>query len=214
MARIRLFKKLLSGGEERIIGESTRILRIGIEATDILKSGASMGTKLEKVRNLEKLSDNVVFGLSKEITSGGVAPNLIDNLLELINTEDNIIDSLYNLTRELSRYEIREKGINAQIQAELGSFIDLAGQALQILIKMETSDDLYRMGRYRAEIEKVEESGDEIKDSMFDFAYHKPNINFKTFYHIFQIAHMSDDVLDNCEDASDSFLTIMSSIIS
>ena len=209
-----VFNNLISGGEERILAKSIKILKIGVEATNILKSKDNIKVKLEKIRNLEKLSDDIVFELSEMITSGGVAPNLIDDLLELIDKEDNIIDSLYNLTRELARYEIKEVDVKEKLNKNVERSISLANSAIQTLIKMETSKDLLKMGKYREEIEEIEENGDEIKDSLFDFAYNKNKINFKTFYHIFEIAHLCDDVLDNCEDTADSFIAIMNSIIS
>jgi len=212
--RNNIFDKLIKGGEERIIGESIKILKISIKATNIIKSKDNIKVKLEKIRKLEKLSDDIVFELSEMITSGGVAPNLIDDLLELIDKEDNIIDSLYSLIRELARYEIKEANIREKLNKNIDQFINLTNSAIKTLIKMETSNDLLKMGKYREEIEKIEENGDEIKDSLFDFVYNENKINFKTFYHIFEIAHLCDDALDNCEDTADSFIAIMNSIIS
>ncbi len=82
-----------------------------------------------------------------------------------------------------------------------------------MLRKMQASDDLAEIKRLRKEIEGYEEKGDEIKDNLFDFAYNA-KIGFRSFYHLFEVAHQADDMLDNCEDSSDIYLTIMSSIIS
>ncbi len=206
------FKDFFEGGEEGIIKRCNTIIDIAIRANrEVTKVPETHD--ISKIRELEKNSDNVVFIISGLVTSGGVAPNLIDDLLLLVDKEDSIVDSIYNLARELVRYEPSNKNAEERIKRALLSMTALADSALASLHKMQESDNLGEIKAIRKNIELLEEKGDEIKDSLFDFAY-KSRIDFKTFYHTFEIAHLLDDILDNCEDASDRYLIFVSSLLS
>ncbi|MEM3744252.1 MAG: DUF47 family protein, partial [Candidatus Micrarchaeaceae archaeon] len=159
----------------------------------------------------EKKSDSEEFKIANAVSSGAIAPNLIDNMIEMLDKEDNIVDSIYNLSREIMRYKPSRK-VFAYCSKSLLQLNKLAAEALDHLKKMESGDDMGFIGRQRMKIEAIEEAGDEIKDRMFDYAY-KHKIDFKDFYHVVELAHKADDILDNCEDAADAFMTIMSSIM-
>ncbi|MGC8662563.1 MAG: DUF47 domain-containing protein [Candidatus Micrarchaeia archaeon] len=206
-------ESVLEGGEQKIILKFNDIVRIGIKASEALEELIASGGDIKKIRALEKDSDDIAFEITKDITSGAIAPNLIDNMLDLVNKEDNIIDCEYNLARELLRYNINNRRLDKKIKLKLIEMTRLARSALLIMEKMHKSDKINEISTYRKEIEKLEEAGDEIKDGLFDDVY-KEKLDFKTFYHIMELAHQADDILDNCEDSSDIFLTIMSSIIS
>lgn len=208
-----ILERILEGGEEKIVHKFNNIVEIGLEANLALEMLIKKGGSIDKIRVLEKRSDDVAFDITNMITSGGVAPNLIDNFLELVQKEDNIIDSMYNLSRELLRYKIPDRKLNKHVMGELLKINSLTRKALLEMKKMHMSDKLEEIRRERRRIEEYEEEGDEIKDSLFDLAY-KEKIEFKPFYHIIELSHQADDMLDNCEDSSDIFLTIMSSIIS
>ena len=64
----------------------------------------------------------------------------------------------------------------------------------------------------REAIENLEETVDGIKDGLLDFAYTE-SADFRSFYHIIQVARLADNILDGCEDSADALLTIISSII-
>jgi len=207
-----ILERILEGSEERIILKFNKIVDIGLDASKALEKVIEKSDKIDRIRSLEKNSDNVAFEIANEITSGGIAPNLIDTLLELVDKEDNIIDSMYNLAREFHRYKIRNKRLDKYIRGKLIEMNELASEALKIMKKMQKSEKLEEIRHYRREIESLEEKGDDIKDGLFDLAYSNI-LDFKSFYHIIELAHQADDVLDNCEDSSDIFFTIMSSIV-
>ncbi|MGC8628750.1 MAG: DUF47 domain-containing protein [Candidatus Micrarchaeia archaeon] len=208
---MQFLKDFFEGGDEGIIKRCNVIVELAIKANrEILNT---LNTKdISKIRDIEKNSDNVVFNISNLVTSGGIAPNLIDDLLQLIQKEDSIVDSIYNLARELARYSTKNKKATKKLMDTTVSMNRLADSAISMLHKMQESDNIIEIKKLRGEIELLEEKGDELKDALFDFAYKSP-IDFKTFYHTFEIAHLLDDILDNCEDASDMYLTIISSLI-
>jgi len=208
-----ILRSILEGGERSVVAKFNAIIEIGLKASNELDTLIKNGGGIESIKELEKRSDIVAFNITNMITSGGIAPNLIDNMLELAEKEDNIIDSMYNLARELLRYNVKGKRLSHAIKEGLERINKLAYKALLIMEKMHNSDSLEEIKRFRSSIEKLEEEGDEIKDSFFDLAYRKGS-DFKTFYHIIELFHKADDMLDNCEDSSDIYLTIMSSIIS
>ncbi|MGC8548007.1 MAG: DUF47 domain-containing protein [Candidatus Micrarchaeia archaeon] len=204
-------KDFFEGGEEGILKRCNTIIDLAQKANkEVLLVPQTLD--ISKVRDIEKNSDEVVFNIANLVTSGGIAPNIIDDVLQLINTEDSIVDSIYNLARELVRYRTSNKEAASRLKKSFEKMNALAGAAIGLLHRMQASDRIGEVKQLRKEIEQLEEKGDEIKDSLFDFAY-TSRIDFKTFYHTFEIAHLLDDVLDNCEDASDIYLTIVSSLI-
>lgn len=208
---MQLFKSFFEGNEESILKRCNKIIEIAEEANRELE-GAVKAQDISAIKNLEKESDNVAFEIAGSVTSGAVAPNLIDDILQLIDKEDSIVDAIYNLARELLRYQAKESEARKRLEKALKEMSGLADSALALLHKMLEGDKLEQIKGLRKEIERLEEKGDEIKDSLFDFAY-TSKIGFRTFYHIFEVAHLMDDVLDNCEDASDMYLTIISSLL-
>jgi len=208
-----ILERILEGSEEKVMLKFNKIVGMGLETSKALARLIEKDSKIDEIRGLEKESDNAAFEIANFITSGGIAPNLIDNFLELVDKEDNIIDSMYNLARELHRYKIKNRKLDRDVRGRLLEMNKLASKALNIMEKMHKSDSIDKIRKYRMEIEVLEEEGDDIKDGLFDIAYSE-ELNFKTFYHITELAHQADDMLDNCEDSADIFFTIMSSMVS
>jgi len=206
-----LLKDFFEGGEEGVLRRCNTIIDLAIRANKEIGNIES-SKDISKIREIEKNSDDVVFTITSLVTSGGVAPNLIDDMLQLIDKEDSIVDSIYNLARELLRYNIPEKAVASTVAKKIGEMNIIADTALKLLRKIQANDNIVEIKGLRKQIELLEEKGDEIKDSLFDYAY-SSKLSFKSFYHIFELAHKADDILDNCEDASDMYLTIVSSII-
>ncbi|MGC8676422.1 MAG: DUF47 domain-containing protein [Candidatus Micrarchaeia archaeon] len=204
-------KNFFQGGEESILRRFNTIIELAMKANrEILFVPKTKD--ISKVRDIEKNSDEVVFNIANLITSGGVAPNLIDDLLQLADLEDSIVDSLYNLSRELVRYTTKNAVARTKLAEAFSKSNELSARALELMHKMQSSDSVSEIKGLRSEIERIEEKGDEIKDALFDFAYGS-EIDFKTFYHVFEVAHLLDDVLDNCEDSADMYLTVISSLL-
>ena len=207
-----ILENILEGGEHNIIKRCNKIVllaeKANVSLSDLIKGKGS----LNAIKKIEEESDDVAFEIMNIVTSGGVVPNLIDDLLSLVDKEDSIVDSVYNLSREFGRYKIKNAKTRSVLVAKTTEMIRLADSAMHTLYNMQKSDKLTEIKKFRTEIEKYEESGDDIKDSLFDMAY-KSETDFKAFYHISEVAHQADNVLDACEDSSDIYLTIMSSIL-
>ena len=103
-------KGILVVGERNIFSELAQIVDIAMEANTILSNMFKMGYKekelteaMHAMQLLEKKSDEIAFKISEDITSGAISPNIIDNLLECVQTADDIVDPYYYLSRELNR---------------------------------------------------------------------------------------------------------------
>ncbi len=212
-SRMGFLDRALGSGEKSIISKSSAIVRIAMDANSRMKALIEEPTVISEIRNFERKSDKEVLRISDMVTSGAIAPNLIDDFLEYLDKEDSIVDSIYNLAREFLRYKPKSKRIRHYMKAQLLEMSDIGSLAMSSLYKMQHESSLYEAKRLHAEIEKLEERGDEVKDGIFDFAYRSID-DFKTFYHVSQLAHYADNMLDNCEDASDVLVSIMDSIIS
>ncbi len=211
---MKIFDKLFEGGEESIIGGSLEIIRIAKEANkELLKLVNSNGNDINPIKTLERESDRKVFQLQQKITSGAVSPNIIDDMLKLIDLEDSIVDSIYNLARELVRYNLPDQKANDLLKKSMADTIQMVDGALVALEKMSSSSNIEVIRTERGEIEALEQQGDDIKDALLDYVYRDLN-DFKSFHHINESAHKADDILDDCEDASDMFLSIMVSVMS
>ncbi|MCL4383626.1 MAG: DUF47 family protein [Candidatus Marsarchaeota archaeon] len=204
--------KFFNSEEKTIVEKFIEIVEIGIKTNEKIPRLFDSNASIDEIRKLERQSDRKAFEIYNIIISGAIAPNLIDILLEFVNIEDNIIDTLYNLAREILRYKVKNIEIQKYIKDSVLQGTVLIGKTLLLLHEMEKLDDLYAIKKIRAKIQKNEQLGDKLKDSIFDFAYEQ-KVDFKTFYHLLEIGHKLDDVLDSCEDSSDAFMTFMSSLV-
>lgn len=206
-----IFKRIFEGGEENIISEYSKIISLAMEANTLVKKTINKDGDVSSIKQVERDSDAQAFRLSGLIVGGGIVPNLIDNMLALVISEDSIVDSISNLSKELHRYKTK-KNIDEKLKKGLYDISILADSALETLARMHKSDKLSEIKRLRQKVKLYEQQGDDIKDGLLDFAY-TAKCDFKTFHHIVEAAHLGDDILDSCEDSSDLYLTIMSSII-
>lgn len=208
------FNELLGEGSERsIFIRSSAIIKHARKANDNLVKIINGDYKVcGNVKSITHDSDNEVFNLSNSITSGGVAPNLIDDFMRFVNTEDEIVDMIFTLSRALCRYEIKDRKAADFVKKRLLNTTDIIDQSLQILLKMHTTDTADAMRKLRSRVEELEQRDDEIKESLLDFAYDS-KLDYKTFYQITTVAYLSDDIVDSCEDSADMLLSIMLSIL-
>lgn len=211
---MRLFDKLFKGGEEDIIGSTEEIIKLAKESNkELLKLVNGDRNDITTIKALEKESDKKVFLLTQKITSGAVSPNILDDMLKLMDMEDNIVDSIYNLAREIVRYDVPDKKAKKLLQNCITSTIQMVDSALDAMQKMTASSNIEEIRQYRSDIEALEQKEDDIKDSLLDYVYNDGN-EFKSFHYITEVAHRADNILDACEDASDMFLSIMLSVMS
>jgi len=204
--------RLFEGGEETLLKECSKIVSIAFEANAALKSVTTGTLDMTKMRGLERKADLEKFRIANLITSGAVAPNVLDNMLALLVDQDGIVNSIYNLSRELHRYQAPNADQEHHLQTSVIEISSLVDGALGTLLKMYAQGDVAALRGLRETIENLEEAGDEIKDGLLDFAY-TASVDFRSFYHIVQAARLADSTLDGCEDAADALLTIISSVI-
>jgi len=91
--------------------------------------------------------------------------------------------------------------------------LDINSQALGNLKQMLQANGLEELNQNRVKIERFEESVDDIKDDIIDRVYtDAKNLHYLVFTHILNMVHRIDDLLDDCEDASDYVITVSNSV--
>ena len=206
-----ILSKVFNSGEHEIFIRTSSIPKIAMKANDNLKKVIDGSNDLGRLRSLQDESSKEMFSISSAITSGSIAPNIIDNMLSLVGSEEEITDSIFNLSRQMVRHRLKEKEHKEYVNRNMSKMNELAGKAIRYLYQMHFSPDIDEIKRLRSEIKLLEHEGDRIKESMLDFTYSSAK-DFKSFYHMIHLARMSDDILDACEDSSDTMMSIMLSI--
>ncbi len=210
---MKFFKKILMSGEEKLFIQAKGLVILAKKSNDEFSKLINKKSTPAKISQLRTRSSKEYFSLSHLIISGSIAPNLIDDMLLLLNKEDNILESIFKISRQYMRYTPKEKEINEYLNDVLLSFNNYANDSIILLSKMHDAKTLTQVKTYRSKIKEIENEGDRLRDSLLDFAYSSEN-DFKLFYHIIDLAYMCDDILDACEDSSDLFLSVMLSIFS
>jgi uncharacterized protein Yka (UPF0111/DUF47 family) len=223
---VKSFKRALVVGEKNIFGELSQIIVIAAEANrnlvsmlDDCKNEKNLDAGMQAIKVLENKSDTIAFKVNEDITAGAVSPNILENLLECVHVADDIVDTYYYQSRELSRmhkakFPYSEELEDSQWIAIFKSLLELADQALVKVQQILANSDLSEILRLRKEIEALEQQGDEIKDRGFDVLYREaPHMHYLQFYHYSELLHKFDDILDGCEDLSDLILSTITSIL-
>jgi uncharacterized protein Yka (UPF0111/DUF47 family) len=223
--RLKSLKGIWVVGEKNIFGELAKIFDIAAEANTILSNMFKTGYKekeltenMHAMQVLEKKSDEIAFKISEDITSGAISPNIIDNLLDSVQTADDIIDTYYYISRELNRmaraYSAGFQEHFADWDSVYENMLALAEKSLLSLKQALSSSDISEILRMRKEVEDIEERGDDVKDQGFDRLYSiAPKLHFLEFYHYEELLHKCDDILDSCEDFSDLIVSVVTSIL-
>jgi uncharacterized protein Yka (UPF0111/DUF47 family) len=220
------FKRFLVIGEKNIFGMLSQIITIAAEANQTLtnmlddhKNGITLERGLQTLKGLENKADQVAFRVNESITAGAVSPNILDNLLECVRVADDIVDTYFYQSRELTRmhkakFPYSEETKDAQWIAIFKNMLELSKQSLTKVQQILITVDLRQNFELRKEIEVLEQKGDEIKDKSFDILYQEaPRMHYLQFYHYSELLHKFDDILDYCEDLSDLVLSIITSIL-
>ncbi len=219
------FKGILVIGEKNIFGELSQIVDIAAQTNKLVAEMFKMNYNrkdltpaLHAVQTLERKSDVIAFKVSEDITSGAISPNVIDTLLESVQTADDIVDTFYYIARELNRmasaYSSGLELRHADWDSVYENMLALADKSLSKLKEALSSSDINRIVELRKEIESLEEQGDDVKDQGFDKLYGLTvKIHYLEFYHFQELLHKCDDVLDLCEDLSDLLVSTVTSIL-
>jgi len=212
-------------GERPIFGKLAQIIAIASEANTLETNMFQMifrdkqiTEELHAMQKLEKYSDEIAFQTIEDITSGAISPNIIDSLLECVQTADDLVDTYYYIARELNRmakaYSSDLKEHHTDWDSVYENMLVLAEKSLSKVKQALTTTNSSEILELRKEIEALEEEGDDIKDQGFDRLYSiGTKMHFLEFYHYQLLLHKCDDLLDGCEDLSDLIVSIVTSIL-
>ena len=175
---LKSLKGILVVGEKNIFAELAQIVTIAIEANRNLSNMFKTGYKekelteaMHAMQVLEKKSDEIAFKTSEDITSGAISPNIIDNLLDCVQTADDIIDTYYYISRELTRmakaYSAGFQEHHADWDSVYVNMTALAEKSLLNLKQALFSSEISEILRMRKEIEENEIT--EIMNSVTSF---------------------------------------------
>ena len=133
--------RLFEGGEETLLKECSKLVAVAFEANAALKSLTTGTPDTASMRGLERKADQEKFRIANLITSGAVAPNVLDNMLVLLGQQDNIVNSIYNVSRELHRYKIRDEEKDRHLREsviEISNLVDAALTRCSRCMRRET----------------------------------------------------------------------------
>jgi uncharacterized protein Yka (UPF0111/DUF47 family) len=170
---------------------------------------------LEGMKTLEKQSDELTFELSEDIMEGAINPAVLRDLLHVTDLMDGVFDDYYFVAREVNRTVISgiELPMLDKMTETFVGMVNLADRELETFGKLLEAKSMDEVKSFRNEIEKLEEAGDELKDSGFDDMYEKSKLfDYFSFQHYTEVLRKMDDIQDGVEDMSDLILAIANTI--
>jgi uncharacterized protein Yka (UPF0111/DUF47 family) len=220
--KLKAIKGIFEIGERKTLLELSEMIEIGRKANSIviemINTKASLITCTEDIKLLEKQSDRISFKIKKDILDGAVNPNVLDNIIQCVDLADSIVDDYHFASKELNRItkvKFDEHFVeNApELNASLSKALNLAEEAMVIILRMLRATDVSEITELRGNIELLEEEGDNLKDNSFDLLYiSAPNMHYLQFTHFSELLHKFDDILDSCEDLADRLVSVTASI--
>ena len=184
-------------------------------ATKLFEERLSDVSVLEGMRAFEKDSDDLTFKLSEDIMNGAINPAVLRDLLHVTDLMDGVFDDYYFLAREVNRTVASgiELPLLDKMTKTFVSMVNLADRQLETLGQLLEAHSMEEVRSFRNEIEKLEEEGDELKDSAFDDMYDNRTLfDYFSFQHYTEILRKLDDIEDGVEDMSDLILAIANTI--
>jgi uncharacterized protein Yka (UPF0111/DUF47 family) len=208
---MKFLDNLIKIGEQEMFLRTRRMIRRAETSVNLLDKVIGGSGDVSRIAEIKEESYLDLLDISKSITSGAIAPNLITDMLSLISLENDIVDTIFNVARSLVRFKVSDSQSKKFMTNSLKEASALMHSALGILYRLHGTSDFSEMRKYQQEISRIEEEGDEVKERMLSYAYNS-RTDFKTFYHLINLAYLSDNVLDACEDIADMYVSIMLSI--
>lgn len=227
---LKKLRKFFVSGEEELITRLRQLIKYSILAINLLidmnKEEISGNIdKLillnEEISAIEKKGDVETLELTIFIMKGAVLPGFRSQLINLINTLDDILDIIHIMSREVLR--VRRYSIMPDIQ-ELkvlhNKIIEQLYHAKNMIIRL---DELFNFIEKRwdnlveisSSIEMLEEGGDALKEDSLDNLYIiKDKISWFLFDYYKNKIFRIDSIQDKCEDASNILMTILGQLIS
>jgi len=170
---------------------------------------------LEGMKALEKQSDELTFKLSEDIMNGAINPAVLRDLLHVTDLMDTVFDDYYFLAREVNRTVVTkvELPMLTEMTKKFVAQVNLADKQLETLGRLLEANAMDEVKSRRAEIERLEEEGDDLKDSGFDVMYENHKLfDYFSFQHYTEVLRKLDDIQDGVEDMSDLILAIANTI--
>lgn len=184
-------------------------------ATRLFQERLADPSVLDGMRTLEKQSDDLTFKLSEDIMGGAINPTVLQDLLHLADEMDNIFDDYYFIAREVNRTVM--SGVDLPLLDVMTTtfieMVNLGDRQLEILGKLLEANDMEQARSLRQDIEKLEEQGDDLKDTGFDSMYKNRKLfDYFSFQHYTEVLRKLDHIQDSVEDMSDSVLAIANAV--
>jgi len=222
---MRILKRLLSSGEERIFVTLSQHAELSVKSLrtimDVLNRGEVTPLTLERmmfeVSASESRGDGIIRELSASISRGAVPVALIGDFEMLMDRLDDVLDLVNFVAKELSRgfrVGLHKKDEVRKVYTEIKKMIDHAIRATESLASLLAAAlrDFKEIQKYDELIDKIEDRVDDIKNSAIDLIYSMGNnIDAITFNHLMELVRTLDSVVDACEDVSHMVLKIVSS---
>jgi uncharacterized protein len=184
-------------------------------ATKLFQERLSDAGVLQSMRALEKRSDELTFKLSEDIMNGAINPAVLRDLLHVTDLMDTVFDDYYFLAREVNRTVVSriELPMLSKMTKIFVAMVNLANKQLEMLGRLLEANAIDEVKSYRRGIEKLEEEGDDLKDSGFDDMYENRKLfDYFSFQHYTEVLRKLDDIQDGVEDMSDLILAIVNAI--
>ena len=225
MVNANFLKKIMVVGEKSVLQQLTQFIDLAVDSTGALKemlmTEENKKSQLnDKIKFIEKKGDTLCMKMKQHITGGAISSNLMDNLITLVETCDDLLDKSYFVSREFKRVHENKHKFDDLARAILRDGYNVCVKILdntlialgEVRILLE-SRDTKEMLESRAKIEVLEEKVDDLKDNLIDEVYNNADsLPYLIFIHLIELAHKLDDMLDDCEDISDLVQTINISI--
>lgn len=223
----RKVKEFFIPGEKKLFDEIDKSLSLSGTAVSLLVKALSQNSKgydviqeyNREISRLEQEGDEITRKLEEAISEGNISAPLIGDFKRLVETVDSILDRTHALSRDILRntryYSSSKNEIHSYIYSRLQELLIIGINAIKMLRELieVSAVDPKKGKKIAAQIEELEEKGDDTKDEMRDEIYSSaPKIDFWIFYHLIVTTIQSDDILDLCEDASDLISTILTTI--
>lgn len=220
-------KRFFQPGEKEAFARVGELAGLGEEALELLvkilsgtKNGlADVVNYTDRISTLEKEGDRITQSLEESLGKGSISAALSSDFERLVDSVDSVLDRAHSLSRQLrrvTRKPLREaKEIDASIRKDQVRLVETGRTQLQIfrnLLEIAGSDRTKALDLAR-EIERLEEQGDDVKDSMLDEIYGSwEKLDYASFHNYIQTTIEADDILDLCEDASDLVIAVMKAL--
>lgn len=225
MVNANFLKRIMVVGERNQLHNLTQYMDLATQASNMLMEMLSIdegrkGDLNGRIRALEKEGDNITISLKDQITSGAISSNLMDNLMTLVETCDDLLDKSYFVSREIKRVHENTHRFDDWTTDFMRRGYEICNRILENNVmalaevkKLLSANDFKEMADSRSKIQNLEEKVDDLKDNLIDELYNSSDsLPYIVFIHLTELVHKLDDMLDDCEDIGDLVHTISVSI--